>query len=210
MDWSILLSIAGIIVSILIGIVTFYIADRRSRRRRWYQAKETILMELSKSLGEDNIPSLEIITAVIRSVLRDLNAEASDTVVIDEIIDDIIRQITSDPFLNSERRKQLQDQMLVVKNEQAIEGIHEQEITVKGEARLEPMKSALLSILFGALAAMFASLIIENSEILLGLLRGSLERAINLNLSILAAAITAFVSFFITIFTFIKARKSYA
>ena len=69
MDLTIVLSFAGIIVSILVGFGTFYLADKRARRNRWQNAKDMVLQDLSKSLGEGNVPDAAIIQATIRSVL---------------------------------------------------------------------------------------------------------------------------------------------
>lgn len=121
MDISILLGISGIIISILFGLITFWIADKRSRQKLWHQAKETVLRELSKSLSENNIPDSEIISATIRSVLRECNSEELEAVTVDEILDELIRRITSDPFLDSNRRKKLQDEILAIKSKKAKE-----------------------------------------------------------------------------------------
>ena len=81
MDLSILLGVVGILVSIGVGFGTYYLAERRGRRNRWQSAKDTVLRDLSKSLGEGSIPAPEVILATIRSVLRSQNAaEVSDAV----------------------------------------------------------------------------------------------------------------------------------
>jgi len=118
MELSILLGIAGIIVSIGVGFGTFYLADKRAKRNRWVNAKETVLRDLSKSLSEGTIPDALVIRATIRSVLRSHNASDLSVVSLDEIADDLLRQITADPFLESERRKQLQNEILELKQAQ--------------------------------------------------------------------------------------------
>lgn len=118
MELSILFGIAGIIVSIGVGFGTFYLADKRAKRSRWENAKETVLRDLSKSLGEGNIPDASVIKATIRSVLRSHNASDLSVVTLEEIADDLLRQITADPFLDAERRKQLQNDVLELKQAQ--------------------------------------------------------------------------------------------
>jgi uncharacterized membrane protein len=192
MDWSISLSIVGIFVSILIGLTTFYITDKRSRQRRWYQIKETILMELSKSLSEGNVPKLEIISATIRSILRDSNIGELNSIAIDEILDDLIRKITSDPFLDPERRKKLQDQLLTVKSEQIGEG-HEENGTRTKEVQIMSISSSMGSILLGIITSIIAAFFLSYGELFLDLLRSNYQKVGNLVTPIfLAAAITTF------------------
>jgi len=119
MDINVLLAVAGIIVSIGVGFGTFYLADKRARRNRWESAKETVLRDLSKSLGEGNVPDASVIKATIRSVLRSHNANDLSVVTLEEIGDDLLRQITADPFLDAERRKKLQNDVLQLKETQA-------------------------------------------------------------------------------------------
>lgn len=115
MDMSMLLGVAGIVVSIVIGLGTYYLAERHGRRNRWQAAKEMVLRDLSKSLGEGNVPGPAVILATIRSVLRLQNASDLDAVTLDEVADDLLRQITSDAFLSSERRMELQSKVLEVR-----------------------------------------------------------------------------------------------
>jgi hypothetical protein len=119
MDVNILLAVAGIIVSIAVGFGTFYLADKRARRNRWENAKETVLRDLSKSLGEGTVPDASVIKATIRSVLRSHSANDLSVVTLEEIADELLRQITADPFLEAERRKKLQNDVLQLKEAQA-------------------------------------------------------------------------------------------
>jgi hypothetical protein len=50
--------------------------------------------------------------ATIRSVLREQNAGDLGAVTLEEVADDLIRQVTSDPFLDSERRIDLQNKVV--------------------------------------------------------------------------------------------------
>src|SRR3989304_9654238 len=118
MESSVLLGIAGIIVSVGVGFGTFYLADKRAKRSRWENAKETVLRDLSKSLGEGNVPDASVIKATIRSVLRSHNATDLSVITLDEISDDLLRQITADPFLDADRRKKLQSDVLELKEAQ--------------------------------------------------------------------------------------------
>ena len=113
MDWSLILGIAGIAVSVIVGWLTYYLADKRQRRSRFLAAKHTVVSTLSRSLSEETIPTVDLVRATIRSVLREENADLS-RISVDEVIDDLIRQVSSDPFLAAERRKELQASLLAL------------------------------------------------------------------------------------------------
>ena len=61
MNLNILLGLIGILVSIGVGFGTFYVADRRSRRNRWQNAKDMVLRDLSKSLGWNKGTGIDIL-----------------------------------------------------------------------------------------------------------------------------------------------------
>lgn len=114
MDWSVALGIVGIMVSVAVGWLTYKLADRRSRNQRYLSAKATVLQELANSLGEDAVPNRVIIESTIRSVLRE-SGDPRIKVEVEEILDDLTRQVTSDPFLDAERRKKLQQEISAVR-----------------------------------------------------------------------------------------------
>src|SRR3954447_920964 len=116
MDWSLVLGIIGIVVSIVVGCLTYLLADRRAHSQRYFTAKSTVLRELSKSLGEDSIPTPGILEATIRSVLQEVG-DPRVQINVSEVLDDLMRQVTSDPFLDSERRRKLQIDIETVRTE---------------------------------------------------------------------------------------------
>lgn len=161
MDTNMLLAVAGIIVSIAVGFGTFYLADKRARRNRWENAKETVLRDLSKSLGEGNVPDASVITATIRSVLRSHSANDLSVVTLEEIADDLLRQITADPFLEAERRKKLQNDVLQLREAQArIEAEMSPEEKAVEERKIETTEkltwSTVVSLGVGIASSMFA------------------------------------------------------
>ena len=151
MDMSVTLGILGIIVSIAVGLGTYLLTEKRGRRNRWQAAKEAVLHDLSKSLGEGNVPSPPVILATIRSVLRMQSAPDLEAVTLEEVTDDLLRQITSDPFLDSERRVQLQERVLALKEIRPIEkrGSHT-------EGR-EGIRGSLGSAIAGVVASLIAA-----------------------------------------------------
>lgn len=104
----------GIVATVIVSWVTYHLSVRVTRRNQWQSAKETILRDLSRSLGEGTVPSPEIIVSTMRSVLRNQGAINLEVITLEEIVDDLIWQVTSDPFLDSARRTQLQSELLGV------------------------------------------------------------------------------------------------
>lgn len=162
MDTPILLNVASIVVSIVVGFGTFYVADKRARRSRREAAKDTVLRDLSKSLGEGNIPPPQVILATIRSVLRSQNLNEAGMVTLSEVADDLIRQITADPFLDTERRKKLQTEILALKTAQATEEevraseLREEDILTLHH-QVVPQWFSSLAFVAGLVASLFAA-----------------------------------------------------
>jgi hypothetical protein len=164
MDITVPLAVAGIIVSIGVGFGTFYLADKRARRNRWESAKETVLRDLSKSLGEGNVPDASVIKATIRSVLRSHNANDLSVVTLEEIGDDLLRQITADPFLDAERRKKLQNDVLQLKETQArIEAEMSPEEKAVEERKIETTVKLTWSTFVSLLAGILTSIAVAAS-----------------------------------------------
>jgi len=158
MSLSITLGIIGILVSIGVGFGTYYLADKQARRNRWQGAKDIVLRDLSKSLGEGSVPEPGVILATVRSVLRSQNAADLAVVTFEEVKDDLLRQVTADPFLDAERRKQLQNQVLNLKTP---------ELPPKPPrgAEREPREGLIdvlspVALLLGVLASLLASVVV--------------------------------------------------
>ena len=117
-DLSTILGLAGILVSILAATVTLLFADRREVRRRYVDARTIVLNDLSRSLGQDSIPSAQTISAVIRSVHREMNLQRVN-LDLEMILDDLLRSVTADPFLDASRRSSLQAQVQQVRRDVA-------------------------------------------------------------------------------------------
>jgi sensor histidine kinase regulating citrate/malate metabolism len=117
-----------------------------------------------------------------------------DKVTVAEVTDDLLRQITSDPFLDLERRNKLQTQVLDVKTAglQAEEAMSEEEaiVSVAGSKVVEAIdKFSILSLI----AAITTSIITAIGFVSLGWLIDLYKSAvdiINWSLPILVAIIT--------------------
>lgn len=214
MDLSIFLGVIGIIVSIAVGFGTFYLAEKRARRNRWQSAKETVLRDLSKSLGEGNIPATPVILATIRSVLRSQNASDLSSVTLDEIADDLLRQITSDPFLDAERRKQLQSEVLSLKESQAKMEEAKAPEEKKAEMAMELRKpvlswSSILSAMAGLITTLIVAFGMTSIDRLIDWLREvfRIERMFTIVPAIAAVLTVLAIAIYTTIMTMRSNRK---
>jgi len=183
MDLSILIGIIGIIASVSIGLGTFFIADKRARRNRYLTVKNLIIQALSKSLSENNIPNKRIIKSTINSLVRENCISNLQTITVEEIIDDLVYQITSDPFLDAERRETLQNNLIEIIQ---FEKVKQDEITEETISELKQLEiekdykqtkfsrySSILSILTGVTTTIIVGFSIStiNTEFILNFIK---------------------------------------
>jgi hypothetical protein len=116
MDVGVLLGFVGAALSALgiaVAWLLWVISEGRNARRRSQRAKETVLRELAVSLGEGRPPPFAVFQSTVRSVFRAENIVVEDPdLPLHEVVDDLMRQVTADPFLDPARRQTLQDQLL--------------------------------------------------------------------------------------------------
>jgi len=166
-----LLGLGGLLASligVMVGLVTYCLAARRARRNRWEVAKHTVLRDLSKSLGEGRVPQAPVIQATINSVLRGQDAPDLTVVALDHVVDDLLRQVTADPFLDPIRRMQLQDELVALKTSR--EGGPPETVAgrppggpsrgVSVELRIAP---AVMGILSGTLVAIASGVMLKEA-----------------------------------------------
>jgi hypothetical protein len=154
MNWSIAVGVLGILASVVVGWLTYRLADRRARNQRYAAAKSTVLQELSNPLGEDAVPTPHIIEATIRSVLREMG-DPRVKLGVDDVLDDLLRQVTSDPFLDRDRRTKLQNDVLKVRDEWKGQGDKKLELSLSEYRERAVLRSTAFSGLLGILATLF-------------------------------------------------------
>lgn len=110
------------IFGLLFGIGMTIFNEKRLRKSKREAAKEEILGTLALSLGEHNTPTYEIIKSTIRSVVRKTKKYEIGYIQVSEIVDDLIAGVLSANFLDAERRKSLQNELLRVTKEPNISG----------------------------------------------------------------------------------------
>ncbi len=185
MDLSILIGIIGIIASVGVGLGTFFIADKRARRNRYLTIKNLIIQALSKSLSENNIPNKKIIKSTINSLVREHGVSNSQIITVEDIIDDLVYQITSDPFLDAERRETLQNNLLEIIRPEKLKRDETIEEKISELKQFEIEKdynranlskySSIVSIIIGVLTTIIAGITLStiNTETILNFIKSS-------------------------------------
>lgn len=112
--------VALTLISWIAGLATslgFYVlSTRHMRRTGWRLAKAQVIGDLAPSLGQSTVPSRAVILATIRSVAREHNLPSAD-LRCDDVIDELLRQVTADAFLETERRAALQAALVKLSQE---------------------------------------------------------------------------------------------
>ncbi len=135
-DWSLGVGILGILVSIAVGLGTFWASDRRTQRNRLLNARGLIVQVLSRSLADGAVPKRPVIEAVVRSVLREQGTVYNEQNTVAEVIDDLLRQVASAPFLEADRRNSLQSQLLGLCTESERSVLKEPGVTISSEGSI--------------------------------------------------------------------------
>lgn len=112
--WQVVVGVVSIFVAILAIPGTIWatrLFDRREDQRRWRAAREMILRDVAVPLGEGAAPDIVTLGAVFRSAVRANDVRRADYSNLYEVIDELIRQISADPFLDHQRRVDLLQQV---------------------------------------------------------------------------------------------------
>lgn len=136
-DWSLGVGVFGIFVSIAVGLGTFWAADRRTQRNRLLTARGLIVQVLSRSLADGSIPKRPVIEAVVRSVLREQGTVYDEQTTVAEVIDDMLRQVASAPFLEADRRSSLQSQLLALSSDSKPSVLKEPGVVISSEGSIQ-------------------------------------------------------------------------
>lgn len=114
MSTDIVLTVIGILAGVATSFVFFLLSTRKARRVAWRLAKSRITSDLAQSLGQDRVPPREAIVATIGSILREHDVGELQDVAYGEVIEELLRQVTADPFLDRERRLTLQSSLIAL------------------------------------------------------------------------------------------------
>ncbi|NLM38331.1 MAG: hypothetical protein GX202_09440 [Firmicutes bacterium] len=155
----------GIVCGIIVTLITRYIFSKRERkeyRQRIEKANNEILYSIRTVITEKMFPSVDVINSLLTSTARKYNVYKDDLYTIENICDDLIKEIMGNTFLSSEQKAEFCD--LVSRFSQTQKGkegsVDDTVIKRRGSS------PEYLSLIAGLIAALtvITSILIENFE----------------------------------------------
>jgi hypothetical protein len=119
-DRGILVGIIGVIATIAVGWLTYWLtagAESREYQERVKSSRTEILSGISRSIGEGKVPNKAKIQAVIDSVERKYGVKQQDSEKPGSVIDDIIERVLANEFLDAQKREELSTKLLAMRDE---------------------------------------------------------------------------------------------
>jgi len=154
-DKAIVVGIIGVIATIVVGAVTYWLTAgtvSREYDERVKAARNEILAAVGRSIGEGVVPNKEKIQAVISSVDRQYRVKEQDSEKAEAIIDDIVERVLANEFLDAKRREELSTKLLAVKDEKTSSPAEIQSKQASEPQNPAPLELALLFATVTALA----------------------------------------------------------
>jgi len=156
-DTNVLIGIVGVIATIAVGVITYWLTAgsvSREYQERIKAARNDVLTAVARSIGEGVVPGKDKIQSVLNSVRRQYGIREQDFETPDTVIDDVLTRVLANEFLDAKRREDISTKLLLVKAEKG--GAEEMKAADAKPQRLEADRFAALAIAIAAatLAAM--------------------------------------------------------
>ena len=110
----------GIISGILVFFLTNWIAKKKGREDYYKQvmmANQSVITALKPYIAERGLPELEIFSSLIASTARMYSVEEKDMFTISVFCEELIREIISDIYVSTDKKKEYTDSLIVYKKE---------------------------------------------------------------------------------------------
>ena len=110
----------GIISGILVFFFFFWIAKKKGREDYYKQvmmANQSVITALKPYIAERGLPELEIFSSLIASTARMYSVEEKDMFTISVFCEELIREIISDIYVSTDKKKEYTDSLIVYKKE---------------------------------------------------------------------------------------------
>lgn len=111
--------IVGILSGILSGLGTQFILSRFNNYRKLKQMLEAnkVLIEILKPyIAEKGLPSKSVVKSLIESIARKYNIKRENMYSIDDICEELIREVMEDIYLPIENKYEYTEQLQIYKN----------------------------------------------------------------------------------------------
>ncbi len=161
-SWFIGIS-TGIISGILIYPITNWIMKKKGKEEYFKKVADAnlyVIVALKPYISEKGLPDVDIFEAIISSTARAYSVEKRDMFSISIFCEELIREIISDVYVSSDKKKEYTDKLIAYKNE-IINNIKNNDIS---EDRMDNYErtvmrrrmTAYMSLLTTALATCFS------------------------------------------------------
>lgn len=97
----------GLISGFLVYFATTFFASRKANKEYWVnleRAKSELRLILRTMVAEKQLPTPAILEAIVRSTARKYGVENHLPKCVEDVFDDIIKEITENSFLNAEQK----------------------------------------------------------------------------------------------------------
>lgn len=154
-DLNIIIGTMGVIATILVGIITYYLTSgsvSREYHERIKAARNDAMTVISRSIGEGIVPNQEKVQSVLNSIRRQYNIAEVDFQTPVTVFEDLLARVLSNEFLDAKRREELSTKLLTLKMEMKNADLQEKKVSEVELGRLDSDRMAALVV---ALAAAF-------------------------------------------------------
>lgn len=114
--------VVGISTGIISGLLVFYLTNwimKKKGKEEYFKqvglANQDVIVALKPYIAERGLPEMEIFQSLILSTARNYSVEVHDMYIISIFCEELIREIISDVYVSSEKKKEYTDSLITYK-----------------------------------------------------------------------------------------------
>lgn len=114
--------VVGISTGIISGLLVFYLTNwimKKKGKEEYFKqvglANQDVIVALKPYIAERGLPEMEIFQSLILSTARNYSVEVHDMYTISIFCEELIREIISDIYVSSEKKKEYTDSLITYK-----------------------------------------------------------------------------------------------
>lgn len=163
--------VTGIISGVLVFFITNWIMKKKGKEDYLKQvgsANQNVILALKPYISERGLPDVEIFKALIDSVARNYSIEAHDMYTVSEFCEELIREIISDIYVSSDKKKEYTDSLIAYKKNidksGSLEKIEGKRNMVDSSAKFRKRTTAYMSLMI-SIMTMVLTIVIALSSV---------------------------------------------
>lgn len=155
--------VSGLLVTWLLRVL---ISKKKTReyKQQLLSANREVIYSIRAGIPEDNMPSGEVIEAMIHATARRYEVEASELYTISELIEELVKEVMDTSFLSSQKKEEYCSSLLELKAQGGVRPDDVSLLVARDSAvRMRSTFSEVekvSSLLFGVLSAVGSSLVV--------------------------------------------------